>query len=115
MPGDRAWDRNYSISAAAQSILLSSQRYILRVGKRSAGGAAGSPKKAEIIKDAGSTIPLLPGDFALSRFLLHLSRLEDALASKVKTESTMGSSPVTEHIMSERHTWHEIFMNFHNT
>jgi len=91
------------------------QGYILRAENRSAVGAADSPKNAEIIKDAGGTIPLFPGDVALRRFILHLSRLEDALASKVKTESTMGSSPVTEHIMSERHTWHEIFMNFHNT
>jgi hypothetical protein len=33
------------------------------------------------------------GEFALSRFILHLSRLEDAFERKVKTESTMESSP----------------------
>ena len=37
------------------------QRYILRAENRSAVGAADSPKNAEIIKDAGGTIPLFPG------------------------------------------------------
>jgi hypothetical protein len=36
-----------------------------------------------MLKDAGGAIPLFLGDFVLSRFIQHLSRLEDVYFTKI--------------------------------